>query len=223
MNNVIWKPIKGYEGLYEISSTGQIKSLPRKKGLKNGHYYITKEKILKTSMTTTGYRKIELTKNGTKKSKKVHRLIAKAFIPNEEGKPNINHIDGNQLNNNISNLEWCTQRENIIHAYSIGLRETFNISKEELEELYVGQRKSMREIGDMKNTTATVIQNRIKEYGIKPRSLSEAKIEYHITKEMLTEGLKNKTQKQLADEIGCEQSLISYYLKRIKEKGRLYG
>lgn len=216
MNNTVgeeWKPVKGYEGLYEISSIGEVKSI----------FYGKKPRMLKKSKTSTGYYKVELYKNKKRRSLKVHRLVAIAFILNTNDKPNINHIDGNPLNNNATNLEWCTQRENIIHAYSIGLRKTFNISKKELEKLYIYQRKSMREIADMKGTTVTVIQRRINQYSIEPRSLSEAKIEHHITKEMIVDGLKNKTQKQLASEIGCDQSLISHYLKRIKEKGRLYA
>lgn len=214
MNSVVlWRPVKGYEGLYEISNTGEVKSI----------YYNKKPKILKKSMTTTGYYKVGLWKNKRKKSLRVHKLVAKAFIPNPENKPNINHIDGNPLNNHRGNLEWCTQQENVIHAIKIGLKQKFYIPKSKLKQLYINERKSMKEIGDMYGVSNTVIADRLKEYDIEIRTISQAKNEYGLTKEIILSELKNKSQTQLAKEIGCDQSLISHYVRRIKEKGRLYG
>lgn len=213
MNNVVWKPIKGYEGLYEISSIGEVKSI----------FYGEKSRALKKSKTTTGYYKVELWKNKKKKSLKVHRLVAIVFISNPENKPNINHIDGNPLNNNVCNLEWCTQKENVIHAIETGLKKKLNISKEELKQLYINERKSMREIGETYGVTGTTIENKLKERGIKTRTASQSKIKYGLTEGFIINELKTKTQTQLAKEIGCDQSLISHYVRRIKEKGRLYG
>src|SRR5690625_7858572 len=115
-----WKPVVGYEGIYEVSSLGRVRSKDRK--VWNGRvYYDKKGRILKQSKTTTGYWKVELYKNRKKKSKKVHRLVAKSFIPRVKGKELINHKDGDPLNNKVSNLEWCNQSENMKHAYEIGL------------------------------------------------------------------------------------------------------
>lgn len=218
-----WRDIKGYEGSYMVSNLGRIKSLVGW----NGYEYIKRDKILNPYKQKVGqdyYRSVvKLHKNGKKKDAKVHRLVASAFIPNPENKPNINHKDGNPLNNIVSNLEWCTQRENIIHSYEIGLKPTFQISKDELYDLYVKKRKSITEIANIKNTTHTIIRNRMNTLGIKPRSSSESKRKYKINKEILEKELKNKTQKEVADDIGCSQSLISHYLKRIKEKGRIYA
>ena len=72
-------------------------------------------------------------KDGKRKSLKVHRLVAISFIPNPMNKPYINHIDGNPINNCVENLEWCTQHENVVHAYKIGLRKISHITKEELQ------------------------------------------------------------------------------------------
>ena len=117
INNVEeWRDVGGYEGLYKISNRGRIKSY-------QGRY--KKPKILKTTMTTTGYKKIELTKNKRKKSLKVHRLVAEAFLPNEENKPYVNHIDNNPLNNDVMNLEWCTQKENMVHSAIYGSHKSF--------------------------------------------------------------------------------------------------
>src|SRR5690625_5079628 len=116
LGSEVWKPIEGYEGLYQVSNFGRVKSNDRK--VWNGRGYYNKSgRILKNSLTTTGYWKVELYKNGERKSWRVHRLVAKAFIPRVRGKNMINHKDGDPLNNHVSNLEWCNQSENMKHAY----------------------------------------------------------------------------------------------------------
>lgn len=121
MDNEIWKDIIGYEGYYQISNQNRVKSLSRSVR-KNDSYtpYIIPEKIMACAIGSTGYYMVVLEKNKVKKLWKVHRLIAIHFIPNPNNKPNINHIDANRRNNRIENLEWCTQSENIKHAYNIG-------------------------------------------------------------------------------------------------------
>lgn len=113
MNNEIWKDIDGYGGFYQVSNLGRIKSLAR--NTKNGH--CKKDKILKNSVDKKGYVVAELRKDNKRKSYKVHRLVAETFIYNQYNKPQINHKDGNKQNNNVENLEWCTNSENQIHAY----------------------------------------------------------------------------------------------------------
>lgn len=95
----VWKPVKGFEGLYDISSEGRVWS-----------YY--SNKILKPSVDIGGYLFFDFRKDGKRYNKKVHRLVAEAFIPNPYNKPQINHLDENPKNNNVSNLEWVTQKEN---------------------------------------------------------------------------------------------------------------
>lgn len=99
--------IKGFED-YLITEDGKIYSIRRKL-------------YLKPQNTAYGYLHNTLTKNCIKTTKVIHRLVAEAFIPNPKGLPQINHIDGNKKNNNVSNLEWCTAKHNIIHAYRTGL------------------------------------------------------------------------------------------------------
>lgn len=107
-----WKDIKDYEGLYQVSSLGNVRSL-----------YYNKERILADRFNKTGYLSVILSKKGKYKSFKVHRLVAQAFIPNLDNKPQVNHIDGNKKNNNVNNLEWVTIKENINHSWRTGLRE----------------------------------------------------------------------------------------------------
>ena len=111
-DNEIWAPVHGYEGYYEINQDGDVKSLH-----KHNYGYIMKQRI-----DRGGYNTVRLAKPALKSSTKyVHRLLGFAFIDNPQSKPMINHIDGNKLNNNISNLEWITHSENMKHAYSSGL------------------------------------------------------------------------------------------------------
>jgi len=108
----IWRPIPDYEGYYEISNTGKIKSLTRTITDINGRSFTLtgKEKI--PYIDAEGYYIIGLSKDGIKKNLKVHRLVALTFIPNPKNLPFVNHKDENKLNNNINNLEWCTQEYN---------------------------------------------------------------------------------------------------------------
>lgn len=109
-----WKDIPGWEGLYQAHPTGQIRSLPR-----NGT--INRPRVLSQCNDKDGYKLVSF-RNKKKFTKKVHRLIAKTFIPNPENKPQVNHLDGTKDNNHVDNLAWVTPSENILHAKSIGLQ-----------------------------------------------------------------------------------------------------
>ena len=100
----IWKNVKNFEGLYQVSNLGRVKSL--------GNHKTRKEKILKNKYDKGGYCQINLWKYGQMKHFLVHRLVAEAFIDNSNNKPCIDHIDGNRSNNRVENLRWCTHKEN---------------------------------------------------------------------------------------------------------------
>lgn len=115
-----WRDIKGYEGFYQVSNQGRVKSIRRRRVIKGIEYIINKELVLKSYKHTHGYLKVNLSEDGWVKSFFVHRLVLQAFNPNEE-ELEVNHIDGNKRNNNLGNLEWVTQKENVKHAYELGL------------------------------------------------------------------------------------------------------
>lgn len=122
MEQEIWKDIPNYVGLYQASNLGRIKSLSRVEVRKDNSPNPIKERILKQSISTTGYFFLNLSNKRVIKSYKVHRLIALTFLPLLDTKNDVNHIDGNKLNNNVKNLEWVTRSENSKHAYSLGLK-----------------------------------------------------------------------------------------------------
>lgn len=111
----IWKPIKGYEGLYEVSNKGRVKTLDKFFDWVDDIKIFHKGRIIKKCNDSDGYEIIGLTKNKIRKTAKVHRLVAQAFISNSKKKPHINHVDNNRKNNNVSNLEWVTPSENSAH------------------------------------------------------------------------------------------------------------
>lgn len=121
MKDEVWKDIPGYEGYYQASTLGRIKSLERVEVTIIGSPKPIKERILKPSIGTTGYYFLNLCKNRIPKLWKVHRIIGLTFLPKPDSYNVINHIDGNKLNNKINNLEWCTQAMNNNHSHKMGL------------------------------------------------------------------------------------------------------
>ena len=122
----IWKPVVGYEKSYEVSNHGRVRSLDRTIMKKNGVNLHLKEKILKPYDNGKSYLLVDLHSNGKKNTQKVHRLVAQAFHPNPLNLPVVNHRDGNKDNNTANNLEWCTIKQNNIHAFNTGLNRNKN-------------------------------------------------------------------------------------------------
>jgi len=119
----IWKDIKGYEGYYQISNFGNVKSLKRKR---YNHRLqkiieISTEKFLKPFADKKGYLRIKLQSNTNKRTISIHKLVAQTFISNPNNYPQINHIDGVKTNNCVNNLEWCTCSYNVQEAFRLGL------------------------------------------------------------------------------------------------------
>ena len=127
-----WRPLVGYEGLYEISSLGRIRGLERKCDAlfygNPGKRYVP-PKLLSQTYDKDGYLHIRLSKNGKRETYSVHRLVAKTFLQNPDNKPQVNHINGHKDDNRIENLEWCTASENVLHGYRTGLYKTVHNAK----------------------------------------------------------------------------------------------
>lgn len=109
-SEAVWKDVKGYEGLYIVSSKGEVASIPR--GRNTG-------RILRKARLPSGYDQVSLCKNNVAVNRLVHRVVGEAFIPNHLSKPCVNHINGIKHDNNVTNLEWATYSENETHSYKI--------------------------------------------------------------------------------------------------------
>ena len=116
-----WKDIKGYDGIYQVSDKGQVRTVPGKATVRmiNGHENVRhwKARTLKQKTDKGGYKRVALWSQGKPKTILVHRLVCAAFHPNPDNLPDVNHIDGNPSNNAAENLEWITPRDNLMHAY----------------------------------------------------------------------------------------------------------
>ena len=130
-----WKPVVGYEGLYMVSNWGRVKSIK-----------FGKERILKPVTNSSGYLLVGLYKNNIEKKYSVHRLVAEAFIPNPYNLPQVNHRDENKLNNNVDNLEWCTNEYNINYGTRTE-RYSKPVLQYTLDGEFVGEWPSARECG----------------------------------------------------------------------------
>lgn len=115
-----WRPVLGYEGEYEVSNRGRVRSLDRNINYRNGQSRRVKGKIL-THTLNRGYPSVTLWRNQSQVCKKIHRLVSEAFIENPSNKTQVNHKDGNKTNNYAENLEWVTPKENQRHAFKTGL------------------------------------------------------------------------------------------------------
>jgi len=121
--NEIWKDIKGYEGLYQVSNLGRVKSLDRMVKVYGKRKMKIDEKILKPAIKRDGYCTVTLLNQGKRKYSRIHRLVAQQFIKNDYNKPEVNHKNGIKTDNRLENLEWMTTQENQNHSiYVLGKR-----------------------------------------------------------------------------------------------------
>ncbi len=119
-----WRPVAGYEGLYEVSSAGRVRSLDRIMGMNasGSRSRTVNGRILKPLQGTKGYPMVHLLNAGVARTIKIHRLVAVAFLPNPTNLPQVNHLDKDVHHNDLTNLQWCTNLENAQHSWTAGLR-----------------------------------------------------------------------------------------------------
>lgn len=124
----IWLDIVGYEGMYQVSNIGRVKSLERYRS-NHGKQQLVLESIKSTRKDKQGYLLLDLYKDNKQKTVRIHRLVAEHFLDNPDKKETVNHIDGDKENNNVENLEWATFKEQNEHFYKNKLKSKCNIDK----------------------------------------------------------------------------------------------
>jgi len=156
----IWLDVIGYEGYYQVSNIGRVKSLERKV-VCNSSFRIAKGYMLNAGSDKDGYLKVVLSKDRLRKTVSIHRIQAIAFIPNPLKKPCVNHKNGIKYDNNLSNIEWVTVSENAKHAHKMGLLSTKNgakvTEKEVLEIRKIGKSMLQKEIAKIYNIHSSTI------------------------------------------------------------------
>lgn len=151
-----WREVRGFEGMYEVSDRGNVRTIPRK--------FAPYQKFMTQRYDKYGYKTVALTRDKIF-LKKVHRLVAEVFIDNPDDLPQVNHLDGNKANNNLENLEWCTPMQNFDHAVRNGLKNMKKISSKPVSQYdlsgnYIGSYSSATEAArrtGMDNSTISYI------------------------------------------------------------------
>ena len=212
---VIWKDIPGYQGFYQASNEGEIKSLSRIVKHNLGGDKILRERVLKGYVNKYGYRRVELSKNGTSKQYSEHRLIALTFLG--ESDLTVNHKDGNKLNNNIDNLEYLSGADNTKHAVETGLiKNNSNIYKTEIIKDYQNGYR-LRELESKYKTSHHDIRRILKENSITIESKGQRRRRYEINEEDLKlyieQGLNNS---QIARELNVSRHSVRYRRKLLE-------
>ncbi|UXO94080.1 HNH endonuclease [Pseudanabaena phage Pan5] len=159
MENEIWKDVPGYEGMYQVSNYGRVKSLYRKRVDTLGRIFGNTEKIIKPRLCR-GYYIVGLYKNSNGVNKRVNVLVAQSFCSSYRDGMLVNHLDGNKLNNHISNLEPCTPLENLIHALDLGLRKS---------------KLTKQDVFNIKTDTRSKAVDLAKKYSVCPTMISRIK------------------------------------------------
>jgi hypothetical protein len=169
MDNLeVWLDIKGYEGHYQVSSLGRVKSLERVIECRKDVFLNKKEKFLSDWNCGKGYRKVKLSKDSIEKSFRVHRLVAENFLSNPESKLEVNHINGIKNDNRVENLEWSTSSENTIHALNNKLKISQKGSEHGMSKLTeidvieirkIGRNKTLKEVSKIYSVSESLISN----------------------------------------------------------------
>lgn len=217
LENEIWKPIKNYENMYQVSNLGRIKTLISEKIDKRGRKYKKTPKIMKQSFTSTGYLMVNL----NKKMHKVHRLVAQAFIIKPLNKDIVNHKDFNPLNNKVDNLEWVTQKENV--EYSI-LNKIGNIKyffdKEKVKEMFL-KGVSMIDIAKQLNIPKYSIASYLTINHIH-RKIGDRIGKYNVTPNIIRKMLKSgENIKNISKKYNIPTNYISVIKYKMKLKGEI--
>lgn len=159
-----WKDIEGFNGFYQISSYGRVRSKGTANGVPDGNWH---ERSL--SKTHDGYLKIRLVQGGKDWTRRIHTLVAQAFIPNPNNYDTVNHINGDKTNNHIENLEWADRKQQMTHAYNHGLKEPMQgrlnanakLTEDDIKYIRTHYKKMSREFGTVALGRKFNVSNRV--------------------------------------------------------------
>lgn len=190
MQEEIWRDVKDYESLYAVSSFGRMKSYDREVLQSYGVKVILKGKIFKQSKIN-GYRAAGLVKDGKRKTVRLHILIAQAFLPNPENKPQVNHKNGIKWDNRVENLEWATPSENGKHAYRSGLNHVSEYQKIKTSQCTRG---SLQQSSVLKEADIPIIR-KMKQSGMTNKKIAE---NFNVNRETIGYIIRGKTWKHVS-------------------------
>ncbi|PKE64244.1 hypothetical protein CW683_01325 [Macrococcoides caseolyticum] len=214
INSEIWKDIPGFEGLYQVSNKGRVRSYDRYTRIKCDSKRLLKGRVMALSNTSTGYKKIALVdKSGKKKEYKVHRLVLLAFVGKSDLE--VNHKDFNPINNELSNLEYCTSKENINHSYEYGERISARKFKKQIIEDYKNGLSST-EVAKKYGACWKTVNKYLLEEGInkRPNRLYKPHIKTETILKLKQDGL---THKEISKRLDISLATIKRRLKIYRE------
>lgn len=198
-----WRDIDGFEGLYQVSNLGEVKSLQ----FWCGDHYVRREKVLKKSLNRTGYYSVSLSRHGVIKRALVHRLVGMAFIENPNNLPYINHKDHCRTNNHISNLEWCTPQYNQAYASKHG-RMFKKVQPQQIIDDYESG-MSGTQVALKHGIDSSAVYYWLKKSGVPVRSASDVHSKYKLDYKELGELFKQDiSTKAIAEMYGCSYGYV---------------
>ena len=182
-----WKPIQEFNGEYEVSNLGRVRSMKR--------YYGVVGRIMPQTIQRTGYYAVTFHMNNKAYCRKVHRLVIEAFTPNPDSLPCINHIDGNKLNNHVSNLEWCTYQANMQHAVRTGLTHPHRWTDDERKQ--ISERNKGQRVSDEQRAKLSAALKGRSRPGVSARQKGKAPSRKAIEASIATRKAKAEERKRL--------------------------
>jgi transcriptional regulator with XRE-family HTH domain len=211
--NEEWRDVQGYEGSYQVSNLGNVRSVTRIVIDKRGGQREWPSKILKQKESKSGYMIVHF-RTSKESHPSVHTLVAKAFIPNQHKKPTVNHKDGDKKNNAVFNLEWYDHAEQMHHAFQNGLikvrgKQIYNeLLKKKIYEYFLNNSISIFQLAKMFNVSERTAGRIAKGKISRPVKISKESVQ--VIFEMRNQ---NHTLKEIADKIGCGTSQVHRILK----------
>lgn len=170
----IWKDIKGYEGHYQVSNHGNVRSCYREGIATNGRLFVVPSILIKKHISNAGYQRITVSKNRKTKHLTIHRLVAESFLDKKEDKNIVDHIDRNKENNHVDNLRWCNQKENIKFFFDTFARKGETAANAKLTDKDVSHIK--REMDRLMDIDKKYVEKIAKGYGVSRDAIYKIKV-----------------------------------------------